>query len=267
MSRTELSRLGFAFSRRAIYGASVRRCVHQSGEIYRLRAYRPRSCLPHVSRLLFAVRRGNRARTYHATGRDSGQCSSHNSQPFNTTYRTVSGTPPAVNDDFAAPRIKLSDATCRLVRPAECDRAGNAARGGSDSIGRRGRGPARPGPARVGSPRGGWEEQRPAESRIRSGACRHRTPPSDTPPQRRGPDSHDEIVNPETLNTVCVADFATTFVGEGQAAMFIIVDHSDTEWIGIHASDAVGSAGTDPRGHTPTRRYDRGAPSGTANIP
>ncbi len=138
---------------------------------------------------------------------------------------------------------------------------------------------------------------------ARSGVYRHQAPPSDTPPQRRGPmgsisddalttefrtvlaaspfrgeghrkvwarlrlagirkslrrvlrvmrekgmlapgrvgspcgpRNHDGIIIPDTVDTMWGTDLTTTFTGEGQAAVFIAIDHFTAECVGIHAS-------------------------------
>ena len=51
----------------------------------------------------------------------------------------------------------------------------------------------------------------------------------------RGPRNHDGTIIPETLDTMWGTDLTTTFTGEGQAAVFIAVDHFTAECVGIHA--------------------------------
>jgi putative transposase len=53
---------------------------------------------------------------------------------------------------------------------------------------------------------------------------------------RRGPRSHDGTIVPETINTMWGSDLTTTITGEGQAAVFIAVDHCSAECVGIHAA-------------------------------
>jgi transposase InsO family protein len=52
----------------------------------------------------------------------------------------------------------------------------------------------------------------------------------------RGPWNHDGTIIPETVDTMWGTDLTTTFTGEGQAAVFIAVDHFTAECVGIHAS-------------------------------
>ena len=52
----------------------------------------------------------------------------------------------------------------------------------------------------------------------------------------RGPRNHDGTIIPETVDTMWGTDLTTTFTGEGQAAVFIAVDHFTAECVGIHAS-------------------------------
>jgi putative transposase len=51
----------------------------------------------------------------------------------------------------------------------------------------------------------------------------------------RGPRAHDGTIIPETVDTMWGTDLTVTFTGEGQAAVFIAVDHCSAECIGIHA--------------------------------
>jgi putative transposase len=51
----------------------------------------------------------------------------------------------------------------------------------------------------------------------------------------RGPRNHDGTIIPETVDTLWGTDLTTTFTGEGQAAVFIAVDHCSAECVGIHA--------------------------------
>jgi putative transposase len=52
----------------------------------------------------------------------------------------------------------------------------------------------------------------------------------------RGPRSHDGTIIPDTVDTMWGTDLTATFTGEGQAAVFIAVDHFTAECVGIHAS-------------------------------
>jgi hypothetical protein len=51
----------------------------------------------------------------------------------------------------------------------------------------------------------------------------------------RGPRSHDGTIIPETVDAMWGTDLTTTITGEGQAAVFIAVDHCSAECVGIHA--------------------------------
>ena len=59
-------------------------------------------------------------------------------------------------------------------------------------------------------------------------------------PQRlgaaRGPRSHDGTIITEQVDTMWGTDLTTVMTGEGQAAVFIAVDHCSTECVGIHAA-------------------------------
>ncbi len=52
----------------------------------------------------------------------------------------------------------------------------------------------------------------------------------------RGPRRHDGTITTERVDTMWGADFTTILTGEGQAAVFIAVDHCSTECVGIHAA-------------------------------
>ena len=52
----------------------------------------------------------------------------------------------------------------------------------------------------------------------------------------RGPRNHNGTIIPEAADSMWGTDLTTTFTGEGQAAVFIAVDHFTAECVGIHAS-------------------------------
>jgi putative transposase len=51
----------------------------------------------------------------------------------------------------------------------------------------------------------------------------------------RGPRHHDGTIIPDTLDMMWGTDLTTTITGEGQAAVFVAVDHCSAECVGIHA--------------------------------
>jgi putative transposase len=51
----------------------------------------------------------------------------------------------------------------------------------------------------------------------------------------RGPRNHDGTIIPDIVDTMWGTDLTTTFTGEGQAAVFVAVDHCSGECVGIHA--------------------------------
>lgn len=51
----------------------------------------------------------------------------------------------------------------------------------------------------------------------------------------RGPRSHDGTIIPDTVDAMWGTDLTTTITGEGQATVFIAVDHCSAECVGIHA--------------------------------
>ena len=51
----------------------------------------------------------------------------------------------------------------------------------------------------------------------------------------RGPRNHDGTIIPDIVDTMWGTDLTTTFTGQGQAAVFVAVDHCSGECVGIHA--------------------------------
>ena len=52
----------------------------------------------------------------------------------------------------------------------------------------------------------------------------------------RGPRNHDGTIIPDQVDTMGGTDLTTTITGEGQAAVFVAVDHCSAECIGLHAA-------------------------------
>jgi len=52
----------------------------------------------------------------------------------------------------------------------------------------------------------------------------------------RGPRNHDSTIIPERVDMMWGTDLTTTITGEGQAAVFVAVDHCSAECVGIHAA-------------------------------
>jgi transposase InsO family protein len=52
----------------------------------------------------------------------------------------------------------------------------------------------------------------------------------------RGPRSHDGTITTERVDVMWGTDLTTVLTGEGQAAVFVAVDHCSAECIGIHAA-------------------------------
>ena len=50
-----------------------------------------------------------------------------------------------------------------------------------------------------------------------------------------GPRNHDGTIIPDMVDTMWGTDLTTTITGEGQAAVFVAVDHCTAECVGIHA--------------------------------
>jgi putative transposase len=51
-----------------------------------------------------------------------------------------------------------------------------------------------------------------------------------------GPRAHDGIIRTERVDTMWGTDLTSTMTGEGQASIFVTVDHCSTECVGIHAA-------------------------------
>jgi putative transposase len=51
-----------------------------------------------------------------------------------------------------------------------------------------------------------------------------------------GPKAHDGTIRTERVDTMWGTDLTATLTGEGQAAIFVTVDHASTECLGIHAA-------------------------------
>ncbi len=52
----------------------------------------------------------------------------------------------------------------------------------------------------------------------------------------RGPRAHDGTIRTERVDEMWATDLTSTLTGEGQAAVFVIVDHCSGECLGIHAA-------------------------------
>ena len=52
----------------------------------------------------------------------------------------------------------------------------------------------------------------------------------------RGPRAHDGTIIPATVDRMWGTDLTTTWTGEGQAAVFIAIDHCSADCVGIHAA-------------------------------
>jgi putative transposase len=51
-----------------------------------------------------------------------------------------------------------------------------------------------------------------------------------------GPRAHDGTIRTERVDEMWATDLTSTLTGEGQASIFVIVDHASTECLGIHAA-------------------------------
>ncbi len=52
----------------------------------------------------------------------------------------------------------------------------------------------------------------------------------------RGPRNHDGTIIPQTVDAMWGTDLTTTWTGQGQAAVFIAIDHCSADCVGIHAA-------------------------------
>jgi len=52
----------------------------------------------------------------------------------------------------------------------------------------------------------------------------------------RGPRGHDGTIVPATVDTIRGTDLTTAWTGEGQAAVFVAVDHCSAGCVGLHAA-------------------------------
>ncbi len=52
----------------------------------------------------------------------------------------------------------------------------------------------------------------------------------------KGPHNHDGTIIPDRVDAMWGTDLTTTWTGEGQAAVFVAVDHHSAECVGIHAA-------------------------------
>lgn len=59
---------------------------------------------------------------------------------------------------------------------------------------------------------------------------------SNDPGAVRGPRSHDGTIITERVDTMWGTDFTTVMTGEGQAAVFVAIDHCSAECVGVHAA-------------------------------
>ena len=84
-------------------------------------------------------------------------------------------------------------------------------------------------------------------------------PPRTGAPRR--PRNHDGTIIPETLGTMWGTDPTTTITGDGQAAVFVAVDHGSAACVGIHAharAPLPGPGADPPRRVAPLRRVRQG---------
>jgi len=54
--------------------------------------------------------------------------------------------------------------------------------------------------------------------------------------RRHGPKAHDGTIRTERVDEMWSTDLTSTLTGEGQASIFVTVDHASTECLGIHAA-------------------------------
>ena len=56
----------------------------------------------------------------------------------------------------------------------------------------------------------------------------------------RGPKAHDGTITTERVDMMWGSDLTSVMTGEGQAAVFVAVDHRSAECVGVHASRSAG---------------------------
>src|SRR3954462_797314 len=99
-----------------------------------------------------------------------------------------------------------------------------------------------------------WARLRMAGVRTsRRGVLRLMREPGLLAPSRvgapRGPRTHDGAIIPDRVDEMWGTDLTATWTGEGQAAVFVAVDHPSAEGVGIHGRrpcDALRGAGANP---------------------
>ena len=64
----------------------------------------------------------------------------------------------------------------------------------------------------------------------------HGLPAHQRPGRPRGPKAHDGTITTERVDLMWGTDLTSVMTGEGQAAVFVAVDHCSAEWVGTHAS-------------------------------
>ena len=60
------------------------------------------------------------------------------------------------------------------------------------------------------------------------------------PGRRHGPKAHDGTITTDRVDLMWGTDLTSVMTGEGQAAVFVTVDHCSAECLGIHASRGAG---------------------------
>ena len=84
-------------------------------------------------------------------------------------------------------------------------------------------------------------------------------------PQRvgrpHGPKAHDGTIRTERVDEMWGTDLTSTLTGEGQASIFVTVDHASTECLGIHAAQRA------PRGSRRSSRSARACAPASAPAP
>jgi transposase InsO family protein len=86
------------------------------------------------------------------------------------------------------------------------------------------------------APWSGWTDVGCHPPRGDPRRARRQPVPRRRSPQGLGPRSHDGSIIPGTVDTMWGTDLTSTITGEGQAAVFVAVDHCSAECVGIHAA-------------------------------
>ena len=75
-----------------------------------------------------------------------------------------------------------------------------------------------------------------------------------------GPKAHDGTIRTERVDLMWATDLTSTLTGEGQASIFVTVDHASTECLGIHAARRANRSGSGCRSTSLPKARSRRVP-------